>query len=159
MGKPLPVDLRERVVGAVDEGQSRRKEAERFGVSISSAIRSGPACGGGRARCSPSARGDKRSGRIEAHRPLILSLVAAKADITLAELRTALAERGIAVAISTLWRFFERHRITLKRRPGMLRRAAARTVAALERAIVEAIDTFTPTEWANYFAAAGYDAT
>ncbi len=41
----------------------------------------------------------------------------------------------------------------------MLRKAAARTVAALERAIVEAIDTFTPTEWANYFAAAGYDAT
>ena len=39
MGKPLPVDLRERVVGAVDEGQSRRKEAERFGVSISSALR------------------------------------------------------------------------------------------------------------------------
>ena len=32
-------------------------------------------------------------------------------------------------------------------------------LAALERAIVEAIDTFTPTEWANYFAAAGYDAT
>ena len=85
--------------------------------------------------------------------------MAAKADITLPELRTALAERGIAVAISTLWRFFERHRITLKRRPGMLRKAAARTVAALERAIVEAIDTFTPTEWANYFAAAGYDAT
>ena len=55
--------------------------------------------------------------------------MAAKADITLAELRTALAERGIAVAISTLWRFFERHRITLKRRPGMLRKAAARTVA------------------------------
>lgn len=80
MGKPLPVDLRERVVGAVDEGQSRRKEAERFGVSISSAIRSGPACGGGRARCSPSARCDKRVGRIEAHRPLILPLVAAKAD-------------------------------------------------------------------------------
>ena len=31
-------------------------------------------------------------------------------------------------------------------------------LAALERAIVEAIDTFTPTEWANYFAAAEYDA-
>jgi len=158
MGKPLPVDLRERVVGAVDEGQSRRRRPS-GSESASPARSAGPACGGGRARCSPSARGDKRSGRIEAHRPLILSLVAAKADITLAELRTALAERGIAVAISTLWRFFERHRITLKRRPGMLRKAAARTVAALERAIVEAIDTFTPTEWANYFAAAGYDAT
>ena len=36
MSKPLSVDLRERVVAAVDGG--RRKDAERFGVSISSAI-------------------------------------------------------------------------------------------------------------------------
>ena len=41
----------------------------------------------------------------------------------------------------------------------LLRKAAARTVAALENAIAEAIETFTPTECANYFTAAGYDAT
>jgi transposase len=41
----------------------------------------------------------------------------------------------------------------------LLRKAAARTVAALENAIAEAIDTFTTTECANYFTAAGYDAT
>jgi len=41
----------------------------------------------------------------------------------------------------------------------LLRRAAARTVTALERAIAEAIETFTPQECANYFAAAGYDTT
>jgi transposase len=40
----------------------------------------------------------------------------------------------------------------------LLRKAAARTVCALEQAIAEAIDTFTPPECANYFAAAGYDA-
>jgi transposase len=40
----------------------------------------------------------------------------------------------------------------------LLRKAAVRTVAALEHAIAEAIDTFTPTECANYFTAAGYDA-
>jgi transposase len=38
-----------------------------------------------------------------------------------------------------------------------LRKAAARTVTALEHAIVQAIDTFTPAECANYFNAAGYD--
>jgi transposase len=37
----------------------------------------------------------------------------------------------------------------------LLRKAAARTVTALELAIAEAIDTFTPTECANDFAAAG----
>ena len=40
----------------------------------------------------------------------------------------------------------------------LLRKAAARTVTALEAAIAEAIDTFTPAECANYFSAAGYDA-
>ena len=39
----------------------------------------------------------------------------------------------------------------------LLRKAAARTVTALERAIAEAIDTITPTECANYFTAAGFD--
>ena len=39
----------------------------------------------------------------------------------------------------------------------LLRKAAARSVEQLWRAIGSAIDTFTPTECANYFAAAGYD--
>ena len=39
MGKPMSVDLRRRVVAAVDGGMSRREAAERFGVSILSAIR------------------------------------------------------------------------------------------------------------------------
>ena len=39
-----------------------------------------------------------------------------------------------------------------------LRKAAARTVDQLWAAIAEAIDTYNPTECANYFAAAGYDA-
>jgi transposase len=40
----------------------------------------------------------------------------------------------------------------------MLRKAAARTVESLWNAIGCVIDTFTPSECANYFAAAGYDA-
>lgn len=39
----------------------------------------------------------------------------------------------------------------------MLRKAAARTVDALWNVIGRAIETFTPRECANYFAAAGYD--
>lgn len=40
----------------------------------------------------------------------------------------------------------------------LLRKAAARTVEQLWKAIAQAIDAFTPSECANYFAAAGYDA-
>jgi transposase len=38
-----------------------------------------------------------------------------------------------------------------------LRKAAARTVDTLWAAVAQIIDTFTPTECANYFASAGYD--
>jgi transposase len=40
----------------------------------------------------------------------------------------------------------------------LLRKAAARTIDQLWNAIAQAIDTYTPSECANYFAAAGYDA-
>ena len=39
----------------------------------------------------------------------------------------------------------------------LLRKAAERTVAGLWRTIGRIVDTFTPAECANYFAAAGYD--
>ena len=41
----------------------------------------------------------------------------------------------------------------------LLRKAAERTVAGLWDAIGRLVDVFTPQECANYFAAAGYDAT
>ena len=116
MGKPMSVDLRERVVAAVDGGASRRKAAERFGVSISSAIRwTSRARRLGSVRPEPQG-GDTRSRRIEAHAPVILAAVEERPDITLAELRELLAGRGVAVAASTLCRFFARRRITRKKR-------------------------------------------
>ena len=39
MVRPYSPDLRERVIGAVDEGATRREAAERFGVSVASAVR------------------------------------------------------------------------------------------------------------------------
>jgi len=112
------MDLRERVVQAVDGGMSRRAAAERFGVSAASAVRwTQRKRATGTVRPSPQG-GDKHSHRIEAHAGLIFALVEAKRDITLEELRGALAARGVSAAASTLWRFFRRHRYTLKKRPG-----------------------------------------
>ncbi|WP_188968423.1 hypothetical protein [Neoroseomonas lacus] len=59
--------------------------------------------------------GDRRSGRIEAHAPLILGLLERMPDITLSELRVELAEAGVPVGVATSWRFFARRRITLKK--------------------------------------------
>jgi hypothetical protein len=36
----------------------------------------------------------------------------------LAEIRSGLAAQGVLVGIGTLWRFFDRHGITRKKRPG-----------------------------------------
>jgi transposase len=60
--------------------------------------------------------GDRKSQRIEAHAQLILDAVAVKPDITLAELRGKLMEQGVAAGVATLWRFFDRRKITLKKR-------------------------------------------
>lgn len=125
MGKCLSDDLRERVVAAVDDGASRRQAAARFGISVSSAIRwVAAARAGGSAKAKPQG-GDRRSGRIEEHAGFLLEQIEKTPDITLAELRTLMVERGVPVGIGSLWRFFDRRRITFKK--NRARRRAAET--------------------------------
>ena len=119
MAKALSVDLRERVVAMVASGLSRRTAAARFGVSVSSAIRWAAMARDTGGLTPKRQGGDRRSARIEGHAPLILGMVKKTPDLTLAELRAALAGRGIGAGIASLWRFFARRRITLKKRPGM----------------------------------------
>ena len=124
MVKALSVDLRSRVLAAVSEGASHRAAAERFGVSAASVSR-WRALERETGDLRPGALGgDRRSGRVEAQAELILALVAATPDITLEELRLALAGRGHAFGYGTLQRFFARRRITRKKRP---RTPASRT--------------------------------
>ena len=111
----LSVDLRERVVRAVEAGASRHQAAQRFGVSLASASRwCGQFAREGHADPKPLG-GDQRSHWIEAHSDLILSLYEQQPGIFLRELRAALAERGIHLAQSSLSRFFKRHGITRKK--------------------------------------------
>jgi len=125
MSKALSVDLRTRVLAAVAEGASHRAAAARFGVSAASVSR-WRALERARGDVRPGPLGgDRRSGRIEAQAPLILDLLAETPDITVEELRAALAARGHAFGYGTLQRFFARRRITRKKRP---RTPASRTV-------------------------------
>ncbi len=130
MGKSLSDDLRVRVVEAVEAGASRRQAAARFGVSISSAIRWVSRWRDQGEICARPQGGDRRSGRIEAQAGFLLGQVEQRPDMTLAELQALLRERGVAVGIGTLWRFFERHGISFKknrtrRRAGPTRRRRA----------------------------------
>ena len=116
MGMSLSNDLRVRVVEAVLAGSSRRRAAARFGVSVSSAIRWVRLWRErGDVRAKPRG-GDRRSGRIEAHAEFLLEQVAQTPDVTLAELQALLFERGVAAGIGTVWRFFDRHQISFKKK-------------------------------------------
>jgi transposase len=127
MSKALSLDLRVRVLAAVEAGASHREAGERFGVSAASVSRwRRLAREQGEPRPGPLG-GDRRSARIEAQAPLILALVDAKPDITLVEIKAGLAEQGVPVGIGTLWRFFRRHAITLKKSRRMPLSRAART--------------------------------
>ena len=72
-------------------------------------------------RCERQAdgRGDQRSHEIEAHGAVIMELIQAKADLTLSEICEALAAKGIKASRSALWRFFERHSVSFKKKRRM----------------------------------------
>lgn len=118
MARSLSQDLRDRVIAAIDDGLSCRAAADRFGVSASSAIRwRQRALALGQAVAKPRG-GDRHSGRIEAHGGFIRELIAEQGDMTLVEIQARLIARGTSVGIGTLHRFFVRHGITRKKRPG-----------------------------------------
>ena len=126
MSKALSLDLRIRVLAAVNAGASHRQAAERFGVSPASVSRwRALAREKGVPRPGPLG-GDRRSGRIEAQGDLIRALLEETPDVTVEELRTALADRGHAFGYGTLQRFFRRHGITRKKRPRTPASRAAR---------------------------------
>lgn len=128
MAKALSLDLRRRVVDAVDAGASCRSAAARFGVSVSSAIR-WVARDRERGDLVPDKRGgNNRSHRIDAHRDLILSWIEETPDLTLDEVAERLgAATGYRPLPSIVCRFFQRHGVTLKKRRRMLVNRTGRT--------------------------------
>ena len=126
MARTLSEDLRSRVIAAVESGLSRRAAADRFGVGVATAIRWVRAFKAtGSTRAQPKG-GDQRSHRIEAYRDVILSAVELKVDITLVELVDLLKQHGLHVAPSTVWRFLDRHAMTVKKNRARLRARQAR---------------------------------
>jgi len=116
MTKALSVDLRVRVLGAVSAGSSHREAAARFGVSAASVSRwRALAREQGDPRPNPCG-GDRRSGRIEAHREAVLAALGPDKDVTINEVRAALSQKGLTFGFGTIQRFFARNGITRKKR-------------------------------------------
>src|SRR4051794_35385958 len=122
MARPYSTDLRERVVEAVNEGATRLEAAERFGVSVSSAVRwhqawretgtfEAKSCGGS---CSPL--GD--------YAEEILALGGEEDDRTLGEIVVAMRRHRIPGSRTALFRFLERRGVTHKKSPARFRAGA-----------------------------------
>ncbi|MDF0603985.1 helix-turn-helix domain-containing protein, partial [Psychromarinibacter sp. C21-152] len=71
MGKPLSIDLRERVIEAIDGGMSRRGAAARYGIAPSTAIRWDNERRATGSFAPKRQGGDMRSKRLEAHAGVI----------------------------------------------------------------------------------------
>ena len=117
-GAPMPkaytCDLRKRVILAVELGTSRREAAEHFNISASSAVK-WLQCWRDNGTASPKPRGGSVS-RLERHLKWILDLVAAQPDLTLDEMVEAMRKRRIRGSRTALWRFLDRHNITVKKK-------------------------------------------
>jgi transposase len=102
--------------------------ADRFEVSVASAVKWLQ-----RWRKMRSAAPKPRGGSIsplERFATQVLALIAEQPDLTLVETVAELRKRRIKTSRSSLWRFLDRHNITLKTKPASGRTAASRCGAS-----------------------------
>ena len=127
MAGALSLDMRERVIAAIEAGASCRRAADRFGVAAASAIRWHARFRAEGEIAAKPMGGDRHSHRVEAHADLILKAYEAQPQIYLREVQQALQEHGLAVSLSGLSRFFRRRGITRKKGRFTQANRAART--------------------------------
>ena len=118
MAKSLSMDLRSRIVAAVQAGSSRRAAAARFGVSASSAVK---LLGRVRATGSPAPARRGRppgSGKLEPFKAALIGWVESTPDITMPELAEWLQRSlGLTVRPSSLSRLLCKAGWTYKKSP------------------------------------------
>lgn len=116
MARALSMDLRRRVIEAIDGGLSTRRAAARFAIGIATAghwYREWRRTGS----LTPGKQGNPRRSQLEAHERFILGLIEEEADIALYEIADHLAaERGVEVCPSTIWYYLDKRGITFKKR-------------------------------------------
>jgi transposase len=139
MARAYSLDLRERVVAAVAAGESCRKVAATFKVSVASVVKWSQRF---RATGSPAARpmGGNRPYALAGERDWLLKRLSVQPDVTLRALLAELAARGIKVSYYAVWHFFEHEGISFKKKPARQRagsagrRQAARAMEKISRA-------------------------
>jgi len=125
MGKPYSLDLRKRVVSAIEGGMSRNQAAKHFGVAISTAI-------GWMQRMeetgsiAPGQMGGHKPKAISGEHAIWLSQRMKNGDFTLRGLVAELAERGLKVDYRSVWEFVHAEEISFKKKRGGWRTRSSR---------------------------------
>ena len=121
MAKPYSIDLRERVVGAVErDGLTRHQAAERFGVGISTAIewvRRFRETGS----VAPGQMGGHKPRAIRDEHEVWLRERIAEGTFTLRGLVGEFAERGLKVDYRSVWNFVHDEGLSFKKNRGRQR--------------------------------------
>jgi len=118
MAAPLSLDIRRRIVAAVEGGTSRRAAADRFAVSESTAIKLVQQWEQ-TSSLEPGQIGGYRPFALAAHEKLVRELIAQAPDQTLDELRERLAGRGVTVGRTSVHRYLSALGLTRKKRHSM----------------------------------------
>jgi len=116
MSRAYSLDLRERVVAAMESGSSARAAAVRFGVSIATAVRwfqRKRETGG----VAPGKLGGHRKPILLPERDWLLARLAAEPDLTLRGLLAELTERGVTASYGALWLFVKHEGLSFKKKP------------------------------------------
>ena len=122
MGRPYSMDLRERALARVGAGETVRAVALALSIAPSSVVKwSLRLRATGNAK--PAKMGGHVPGRIQgAHAQWLRERM--RTDFTLRGLAAELAERGLKVDHSTVWKFVRREGLSFKKNPAAQRAGA-----------------------------------
>jgi transposase len=110
-------DLRVRVIQVVESGAAARAAARQFIIGDSTAIRWVQRWRQTGSVAAKSTKGRSRS-PLKQHEEWLLEVVQREPDLTLEEIQALLvSERRQKAGISSIWRFFDRHGISFKKKP------------------------------------------
>jgi transposase len=125
MGRPYSLDLRQRVVAAVASGESCRKVAVTFKVSVASVVKWSQRY---RATGSAAAKrmGGNRPQSLVKERAWLLGRLVAVPDLTLRALVVELGERGVVTSYGSVWRAVHGAGISFKKNSVRHRARSAR---------------------------------
>jgi transposase len=124
MVRAYSLDLRERVVAAVESGQTCRAVAATFGVSVASVVKwSQRARATGSAAAKPM--GGKRPILLAGQRAFILERIEKTPNISLRTIAAELAEHGVVVSYGAVWTFVHREGLSHKKNSAARRAGSA----------------------------------